>query len=379
MLKYTYISLIMERLKLNKDQINIFFTLGAALIFIFLMNALYFLLPYEHLNPYEYFQGSELNHFQIFNLFSGGVGVPLAAMILGSLISSLDEFGTKSAVLTIAGVLIIGVVQSILVFGYDTLPVIALVTIIGCLFLKVNRWVVLASFAVLMLIHIMVNGFFELLINSGLDDQIYTNIQEVNEFSSIFRSSDYLAMVGINLEVMRDSLWTGIYNNVISILPYTLLGITMYRFSVLKYIQKNIGMMTFLALVVLGGGITIKLLQVVSLGSSSIFTVGEVIGGGLLAAGIYLVLLMAGLFLPEKLVKILSDTGRHALTAYVLFNIVMMFLSYGIGFSLYGELSIAAVTGAAFVIYLAVVVIMNLIQRFNIKSLEDIVVINRIK
>lgn len=364
---------------MNKEQNQLYFMLGAALLIVFLANALYFAMPYAHLNPYEFFQNAELSHFQFLNLLIGGVGIPLIAVIAGSLMYSMRHAGTSSIVMTLIIVLIIGVIQSIFVFGYDFLALLSLSLLIGCFFLRVNRWITLVSFAVLMMIHMMLNGFLELVLISGLEDQIYTNIQEVNSFSSVYRSSDYMAVVTTNLEVFLNHSVTGGYENLIMILPYVMLGIVFSQFNVIKYIKENTGMMIFLALVILGGGVTIKLLQIISLGSGSVFTVSEVIGGGLFAVGMYLILLMSGLFLPEKISVLFQNTGRKALTAYILFNIIMMVIFYGIGFSMYGERSILEITGYVLLSYTGIVILMNILSYFKVKSIEESVRIDRRK
>lgn len=365
---------------MNKQYTQNFFPFGIALLFIFLSNSLYFMMPYEHLNPYEFFQGDELNHFQILNIFIGGVAIPLTAIILGYFLSSVRGAGIQSVILTLAAVLVVGVIQSILVFGYDILPGLVLVAMIGCLFLRTNKWVTLISFAVLMFLHLTVNGFGDMFLGgSGLEDTIYTNIQEVNAFSSVFLSTDYLEIVGTNLEIFWQSTLSNIYTVILSILPFILLGISFYQFNMAKFIKENPGMVTFLIIMILGGGFTIKILQVVSLGSSSVFTIAEVIGGSLLSAGVYLIILAGSLYMPKVVTDVILNMGRRGLTVYIGFNIIMMFLSYGIGLGLYGEISIGLIISIGFGIYVLMILAANIMARLNIKGVEDLITINRRK
>lgn len=365
---------------MNKQHTQIFFPFGIALLFIFLSNSLYFMMPYEHLNPYEFFQGTELNHFQILNIFIGGVAIPLTAIILGYFLSSLKEAGIQSIILTLTVILAIGVIQSILVFGYDILPGLMIVAVIGCLFLRADKWVTLVSFAVLMFLHLAVNGLGDMFLGgSGPEDTIYTNIQEVNAFSSVFLSTDYLAIVGTNLEIFWQSTLSNIYTVILSILPFILLGISFCQFNMAKFIKVNPGMVTFLIIMILGGGFTIKILQIVSLGSSSVFTIAEVIGGSLLSAGIYLIALAGSIYMPKRVTDVISNVGSRGLTVYIAFNIIMMFLSYGIGMGLYGEISIGIIFSIGLGLYVLMILAANIMKRFNIKIVEDLIIINRRK
>lgn len=365
---------------MSKYRTNLFFSLSIAILFVLLMNSLYFFLPYEHLNPYEYFQGTELSHFQILNIIIGGAAIPLVAIIAGSLIKSLPAEKTGTMLGSLVVILIIGAAMAVLLFGYDMLPAVALVTIIGCLFLKANRWVTLVSFLVLMFLHILVNGFGEILfMGNNPGDTIYTNIQEMNEFSSVYRNTDYFAVVGMNIEVFLRFTLSNIYAVILSVLPFTLLGISMVQFNVMKYIKENPGMISFLVIMILGGGFTIKILQVVSLGSESAFIISEVIGGTLLAAGFYLVLLLLSEYLPQAVTNVCASVGRRGLSVYVLSSIIMALVSYGIGMNLYGDAPISVVVGLTLVIYGITAVIGWCLQRFNVKSLEEIAIIHRRK
>ncbi|MHC0553001.1 hypothetical protein [Salinicoccus sp. CNSTN-B1] len=50
--------------------------LGFALFLALLMNGLYFMMPYDAVNPYEYLHGINLSTFLALDIFIGGAVVP---------------------------------------------------------------------------------------------------------------------------------------------------------------------------------------------------------------------------------------------------------------------------------------------------------------
>lgn len=357
---------------MTNEKTHIYFTIAVSLLFLGLANGLHFFMPYEHVSPYEYFSGEELSAYLVLNIFVGGVAVPLIAIGLGYLIAGVSHTGMKSLMATLAAALLVGVVQAILIFGYDVLVSLALVTAIGCLFLKSDRWVTLFGFLVLFIMNMMLNGLGAIYFDTaGPSDIIYTDIQEVNSQTSVFSGSDIFAIIGMNLQIFWEQTAATASQMVLTILPYILFGISFHQFNVMDYVRKNAGIVTFLVLMILGGGFSIKLLQVISVGSQSAMIIAETIGGGMLAIGFFISLMGLSVHLPVG--KVFAPAGRRGLTVYILMNIVMMIISYGFGFQYYGELSVGGITAVVAVTYVFLISVMHVFRRYNIKSFEDLI------
>src|SRR5699024_10185788 len=104
----------------------------------------------------------------------------------------------------------------------------------------------------------IVNGLMVVL--SGLNspgDIIYSSIQEMNRFSGTFRSSDYFAIVGLNLEVFFTYQLNEWFMWILGILPWTLLGIVLYMFNVAELFRNNGMLMITITVALLLGGLVI--------------------------------------------------------------------------------------------------------------------------
>ncbi|MFC4983759.1 hypothetical protein ACFPFV_00165 [Salinicoccus siamensis] len=122
MLLYTYISLSMERLKLMTDNMRARSILGFALLLALLMNGLYFMMPYDAVNPYEYLHGINLSTFLALDIFIGGAVVPLIALVGGYLIHSYSGIGVGNLAKVLGFLLALGIVHTFFVHAFDFLP-----------------------------------------------------------------------------------------------------------------------------------------------------------------------------------------------------------------------------------------------------------------
>src|SRR5699024_2185195 len=176
--------------------------MAIAILILALANGMRFTIPLDVINPYEYFYGAERTHFQIMNIFIGGATVPLVAVAVGYMLLTFKDHPLVNISLTPVVMFIISVISAVFLFGSDPLPGILLMLIPAALFIRTDKRIVLGSFVLLLLLHIIVNGLVVVL--SGVNspgDIIYSSIQEMNRFSGTFRRSDYFANVGLNLEV----------------------------------------------------------------------------------------------------------------------------------------------------------------------------------
>ena len=352
---------------------RIFFIMAIAVLILALSNGMRFTIPLDVINPYEYFYGTERTHFQIMNIFLGGAAVPLAALSGGYMLMTFRDHALVNIILTLVVMFFIALISVVFLFGFDPLPAIFLMLILAALFIRTDKRIVLGAFVLLLLLHIIANGLMVIL--SGLNspgDIIYSSIQEVNRFSSTFRSSDYFAIVGLNLEVFFTYQLSEWFMWIFGILPWTLLGIVLHKFNLAELFRNNGMLMISITAALLVGGIIIKMIEVISLGSFTAAEFAERFGGPLLGTGYFMLLFLIFNMLPEKLSGVFGAAGEKGLTVYILSNVIMAVASYGIGFSLYGEVSIGNMTFIIIIIYALLLVIMNVLRRYGIKSLEEL-------
>lgn len=347
--------------------------MAIAILLLALSNGMRFTIPLDVINPYEYFYGTERMHFQIMNIFLGGAAVSFAAVAAGYMLMAFKDHPLMNIILTLVVMMIVSVISAVFLFGFDPLPGILLMLIIAAFFIRTDRRVVLGAFVLLLLLHIIVNGL--MVVISGMHspgDIIYSSIQEVNRFSSTFRSSDYFAIIGLNLEVFFTYQVSEWLMWVLGILPWTLLGIVLYRFNVAELFKNNGMLMISMTAALLTGGLLIKMIEVISIGSFTAAEFAERFGGPLLGTGYFMLVFLIYNLLPEKLSKVFGAAGEKGLTVYVLSNILMAFASYGIGFTLYGEVSISNMIFIILIIYAVLLVIMNILRHYDVKTLEEL-------
>lgn len=347
--------------------------MAIAILILALANGMRFTIPLDVINPYEYFYGAERTHFQIMNIFIGGAAVPLAAVAGGYMLMTFKDHPLVNIILTLVVMFIISVISAVFLFGFDPLPGILLMLIPAASFIRTDKRIVLGSFVLLLLLHIIVNGLMVVL--SGLNspgDIIYSSIQEMNRFSGTFRSSDYFAIVGLNLEVFFTYQLNEWFMWILGILPWTLLGIVLYMFNVAELFRNNGMLMITITVALLLGGLVIKMIEVISLGSFTAAEFAERFGGPLLGTGYFMLLFLIFNLLPEKLSAVFGAAGEKGLTVYILSNVIMAIASYGIGFTLYGEVSIGSMIFIIIVIYAFLLVIMNVLRHYGIKTLEEL-------
>ncbi len=347
--------------------------MAIAILFLGLSNGMRFTIPLDVINPYEYFYGNERTHFQMMNIFLGGAAVPFAAVAGGYMLMTFKEHRLPNIILTLAVMLIVSVLSALFLFGFDPLPGIILMLITAALFIRADRKIVLGSFVLLLAAHVTVNGVTVVL--SGLNspgDIIYSSIQEVNRFSGTFRSSDYFAIIGLNLEVFFTYQLSEWFMWILGILPWVLLGIVMYMFNVAELFKNNGLLMIFITIALLAGGLAIKMIEVISLGSFTAAEFAGRFGGPLLGTGYFMLMFLIYDMLPEKLSKVFGAAGEKGLTVYVSSNLIMAVASYGIGFTLYGEVSIGNMIFIVMIIYAVLLVIMNILRHYGVKTLEEL-------
>lgn len=350
--------------------------MAIAILLLGLSNGMRFTIPLDVINPYEYFFGIERTHFQIMNIFLGSAAVSFAAVAGGYMLMSFKEHRLLNITLTLVVMLIVSVLSAIFLFGFDPLSGIILMLIIAAFFIRADKRIVLGSFVLLLLLHVIVNGVMVVL--SGLNspgDLIYSSIQDVNRYSSIFRSSDYFAIIGLNLEVFFTYELSRWFMWILGILPWMLLGIVLYKFDVAELFKNSGLLMISITAALLLGGLAIKMIEIISVGSFTAAEFAERFGGPLLGVSYFMLMFLLYDHLPEKISGVFGAAGEKGLTVYIMSNIIMAIASYGIGFTLYGEVSIGNMIFIVMITYAVLLVIMNILRHYGVKTLEELSVV----
>ncbi|GAB3064606.1 DUF418 domain-containing protein [Salinicoccus sesuvii] len=340
---------------------------------VLLLNGLHYMMPFEAVNPYEYLSGSNLSSYQILDIFIGGAVVPLVALAVGYTIHTFRDHGISNLFKITVFILIIGIIQTIFIFGFDFLPGLALMTLIALFFLRTGFVATFVSGMALFLFHLIMNvlvGFFANVGSSS--DIVYTALQDVNTYTSVFANTDYFAIIGLNIEILTSNVASSLYALVFTILPWILVGMSLGKIGIAKFTKSNLLLTTLLFLVLAGGGMAIKIIQVLTLGSYSGRLLAENFGGPVLALGYFILLILLSVIAPVRTLDILSRIGRYALTLYILSNILFMFIFYGIGLRLYGEVEIVGMVWIVLVIYIFIMVLAAVMHRYRIGSLENL-------
>lgn len=347
--------------------------LGLAFLGILLMNGLFFMMPYEALNPYEYLSGSNLSTFQVLDIFIGGAIVPLVALATGYLINAFRYYGIGNLAKVAAFVLALGIVQTFFIFAFDFLPGLVLMALVALLFLKAHWAVSLLAALLLFFFHLTANvlvGFFASV--GSPTDIIYTAMQDVQEFTSVFRSTDYFAIIALNIELFSRNVISTLYGLLFTVLPWLLVGMSLGRLDIVRFIRSNPVMHIILFIVLAGGGMAIKMIQVLTLGSYSGRLLAENFGGPVLALGYFLLMMYLTTIVPSSVLEVFRRMGRYFLTLYILSNVVFMMIFYGIGAGMYGEMEIAAMIWTVLIILVFLMVLATVMHRYRIRSIEDL-------
>jgi len=362
----------MGRFQLNNSNRNIYFIGGVSLFLLFIHSGQYFMMPLNEINPFEYFFGGDLNVFNIVDIITGGSVLPLISIIIGYLLSQYGYTGKKHLVKVLVIAFVLLSLNAVLIFGFDQLPFVILMAFIGLIFVGRHWIITLAVSLILFALHLMFNVVLEII--TGLNSNIqhmYSGIQQVNEFISTYRSTDYLAMVNMNIDILTGIGTEGIYSVVFVMLPSVLLGIALKELNFTGFIKDSPYISGGIIMVLLAGGIAVKLLQVLSLGTITGETLGEGFGGPVTAIGYFMILVYISDAVPKPVFNLFYNLGKYGLTSYILFNILMMFVFYGFGMAMYGQISIQMLLFIVSAIYILLIIFANLMAACNIQALEQ--------
>lgn len=336
------------------------------------------MMPLDAINPFEYFYSTDLNVFNITDVFVGGSVIPLISIITGYILSQYRYKERKYLGKVLLIVFILTIIGTMLIFGADMMPFVVLIAFIGLFFLG-RPWIItLAASVMLFVLHLMINVVLEIIVGLNSNIQyVYSGIQQVNEYVSTYLSNDYLSIINLNVETLTSGGLETLYSGLFIILPWILLGIAFNEMNVLNFMRTSPYLSGAMIIVLLAGGIATKLIQILSLGTITGETLGEGFGGPTTAVGYFLVLLYISSVLPKTIFNIFVNLGKRGLTAYFIFNIIMMFIFYGFGLSMYGETSVQILLIIVIALYILLVIIMNVFETYRIKGLEVIFQTNK--
>lgn len=249
---------------------------------------------------------------------------------------------------------------------------------IGLIFIGRHWIITLAASLVLLTLHLMFNVVLEII--TGLNSNIqhmYSGIQRVNEFISTYRSTDYLAIINMNIDILTGNGLDSLYSAIFIILPSILLGIALRELNFSRFIKESPYISGGIIMVLLAGGIATKLLQVLSLGTITGETLGEGFGGPVAAIGYFMFLVYIADSIPKPVFDLFFNLGRYGLTSYIVFNILMMFIFYGFGLAMYGQISVQLLLLIVAALYILVLIASNVMNKYNISAVEQTFLINK--
>lgn len=358
---------------MKTEDSNIKFMLGITFFLVLLMNGMYYMMPFDAINIYEYLNGDELRSYHLLNIFTGSAVLPLLALLTGYMLNHYRGAGIGNIAKILVAVFAIGTLQAVFIFAYDFLPGLALMALAGLLFLKPRWYVPMVSSIVLFGFHMAVNVMPDILENIGSPtDKIYSAIQTVNDHTSVFRSSDYFAILSKNIEIFTGDIAGGMYALVFTVLPWILLGIALGKLDIRTLLGSNQLLTIAMFITLAGGGLGLKMIQVVTLGTYSGTLLADNFGGPVLALGYFILLVYLADVSPGKLHNLFVPLGGRSLTMYIFSNVILIFIFYGIGFTAYSDVTILTMVIIMTALYAVLIGTGFLFQKFEISGIESL-------
>ena len=347
-------------------------SLAVALLLLMLLNGLYYMMPYSATNPYEYFQSTELMTYELLNIFIGGTTVPFLALIIGYTMSYMHHI-KPSRLLKTGIILMLGsILIAVFIFGFEQFPFIMFASIVAILFLRSHWTVLLISSNVIYILYIMASilpSYLSTIVSNY--DGIYSAIQEITEYTRVFSSSDYFAIIGLNFSLFTENFLESIYASMFTVLPWILVGIFAQKIQVKKVIEEHTLMFFILFATLVSSSIALKLIQMFALGSYSGSLISDNIAGPLLAISYFLFIAFIINVVPKEWTYPLEMLGKHALTAYLISHIINFIIYYGVGFAMYGEVSLMRNLTTTFLMFIIFLLLANIAERFKVKTIEN--------
>ncbi|WP_017548005.1 DUF418 domain-containing protein [Salinicoccus carnicancri] len=358
---------------MKTEEGSIRFILAITLFPVLLMNGMHYMMPYDAINVYEYLSGDSLSSYHLVNIFTGSAVMPLVALITGYMLNHWRDRGILDLGKITITIFLAGSLQSVFVFAWDFLPGLALTALVGLIFLKSKWFVPMISAVLLFAFHMAANVLPDILENIGSPtDKMYSAIQTVNEQTSVYRSSDYFAIISKNIEIFTGDIPGMVYTLLFTVLPWLLFGMALSKVGIKDLLAANHILAVAMFITLAGGGLALKLIQVVTLGTYSGTLLADNFGGPVLALGYFILLLFISAVIPEKAVALFAPLGGRVLTMYIAGNILLIFIFYGIGFTAYGDVSILSMVLIMTAVYVLSVAVGFLFRKAGAGGIETL-------
>lgn len=354
----------------NKRFIQL--SLAVALLLLLLLNGLHYMMPYSVTNPYEYFQMSELTLFQFLNIFIGGTTVTFIALIIGYSMAAMTKFKPGKLLKTGMILMLGSVLIAIFIFGFEQFPFIIFASIIAILFLRSHWMVLLISSIVIYILYIMASilpSYLSTIVSNY--DVIYSAIQEITEYTRVFTSTDYFAIIGLNTSIFTANFFESLYASIFTVLPWILVGIFAFKIRVDKVIEEHTLMFFVLFATLVSSSVALKLIQMFALGTYSGSLISDNIAGPLLGISYFLFMAFLVNVVPKRMTGVFETLGKYVLTAYLVSHVVYFIIYYGVGFGQYGEVSLLQSIFTTFIIFIGLLILANIADRYKVKVIED--------
>ncbi len=348
---------------------------GFSLLGIILMNILTFAYPYQVINPFEFFQHQDGALFKVSSLFIIASFYPIFAFLFGYGLSIMYDNSIKRnidyypmIIRRLLFLLLLGVIHGIFLFYGDILATYALLGFIAIIFVRLKPSYSLVGlsigFGILALLYILPM----VLLQDVAELENFVGLQELERVNNILISSDYLSIMGFNLKYFGMNILNVILVGPFSILPIMLFGIYAHKSNWFNKITQHKNLYIIVGIVVFILGLCVKMIQIMLVGSTISQLISQMLGGPIVALSyiIFFVLLCEDKTV-RKILSPLQNIGKLSLTTYITQSIICMFIFYGIGFSLYGKLSVSTI----YLIALAIFAVQLVASHFYLKKFKQ--------
>ncbi|KAA1042350.1 DUF418 domain-containing protein [Macrococcus equipercicus] len=338
---------------------------GFSLFGIIIMNIVGFTHDTFHMNPYLIFRhGWDRVLYSIEVLFVQNSFYPIFAFLFGYGLAMMHESaaarGSSFAPIAyrrLSAMIIFGVIHGMLIFSGDILQSYAIVTLVGVLFLFIDRAFSLIAALFLWLLYAALYWVptLTLALQRPELDYMGSNTQAARHMMAVLNSHDLVKIIQLTGDNFLTYFFVTDADSFLfratSLLPLILLGMFAKRVRLFERLIRYRKYAVLLAAVFFVSGLAIKSLPLIYYGRFSLDQVGVYSGGIILAAAYVIALVLLSEHATFRTwTAPLSKVGRLSFTTYIMQSILMFIIVYG--FQLFGTLNLLETYTIAVLIYL---------------------------
>ncbi|MCE4955969.1 DUF418 domain-containing protein [Macrococcoides caseolyticum] len=330
---------------------------GMSIIGILFMNIVGFHMNEVYTNPLAYFPSSIDQSLYKFNvLFIHNSFYPIFAFLFGfGLAIMANNITNKGAnFLPILyrrtfTLLIFGLLHGVFIFYGDILNVYAVLGMIGIIFLMLPNAVTFVVALLLMMIELIRNVpvMLSVMMQPGLFHQSRFNFEvSQNDWLQVMSHGDFSKIISYNAAFFYEGFSAINPDNTVSyclsVLPFILLGMFVFRANLLRFITLHKFTMLTISFVSACIGLLLKQLMI-TYEISPLASSGYIYYGGVLLSISYMiwVLLLSENGQIKRCFKPFQLMGKMSFTLYIMQSLIMFIVFYG--FKLYGKLNLVEV------------------------------------